>query len=115
MTTRRGFLGGLAAGRALGAKPGPAILLRCGWQSVNIGDVTHTPGMITLLEKHIPEARVILWPGEIERGVEPMLKRRFPKLAVAKGQVSADGAPESAEVREAFREAGVYVHGSGPS
>ncbi|MEJ7592816.1 MAG: hypothetical protein WKF77_14810 [Planctomycetaceae bacterium] len=34
------------------------ILLRSSWQTVNIGDIAHTPGMLALLEKHRPDAGV---------------------------------------------------------
>ena len=39
----------------------PRILLRSSWQMVNIGDIAHTPGVLALLEKHIPGAEVTLW------------------------------------------------------
>ena len=91
------------------------ILLRSGWQSVNVGDITHTPGVLTLLEKAMPDAKVILWPAEIERGVEPMLLRRFPKLSIAKGTVDGQGSPSSPELRKAFAAADLCIHGSGPS
>jgi hypothetical protein len=29
---------------------------------VNIGDIAHTPGMLALLERHLPEAEITLWP-----------------------------------------------------
>lgn len=118
--TRRRFLrdASLAAGaatflsavRALaaGAAPGkpPRILLISGWQTVNIGDIGHTPGVIRLLGEHIPEAQITLWPNNIGDGVEEMLRRAFPKLAFAKG-------PE--EVKTAFAENDFLLHGSGPS
>ncbi|WP_410964488.1 hypothetical protein, partial [Salmonella sp. SAL4447] len=34
------------------------ILLRSSWQTVNIGDIAHTPGMLALLEKHWPKDSV---------------------------------------------------------
>ena len=66
---RRHFLGlaaTLAWATALrAASPGrtPRILLRSSWQTVNIGDIAHTPGVLALLEKHLPEAAVTLWPS----------------------------------------------------
>lgn len=84
------------------------LLLRSGWQTVNIGDIAHTPGLLTLLEQHWPAARVTLWSNALDRGVREMLARHFPRL----GFVS--GAPESAKVREAMRAADALVHGSGP-
>ena len=38
---------------AEGKKPA-RILLRSSWQTVNIGDIVHTPGMLALLEQHSP-------------------------------------------------------------
>jgi hypothetical protein len=34
-------------------------------------------------------------PGEIDRGVEPMPLRRFPKLRIARGKMGADGEPDA--------------------
>ena len=39
----------------------PRILLRSSWQVVNIGDIAHTPGVLALIEKHLPNAEVRLW------------------------------------------------------
>ena len=60
------------------------ILLRSSWQTVNIGDIAHTPGMLALLEKHRPDAEITLWPSSVDRGVEEILRARFPKLKIAK-------------------------------
>jgi hypothetical protein len=74
---RREFLtcsvgAGVAAGitstleAAVGKKDrAPRILLRSSWQSVNIGDIGHTPGALALLQKYIPQAEVTLWPGSL--------------------------------------------------
>ena len=53
----------------------PRILLRSSWQTVNIGDIGHTPGVIRLLGEHLPEAEVTLWPSNVGNGVEEMLRR----------------------------------------
>ena len=37
-------------------KKPPRILLRSSWQIVNIGDIAHTPGVLALIEKYLPEA-----------------------------------------------------------
>ena len=37
------------------------VLLRSSWQTVNIGDIAHTPGMLALLERHWSEAGIRLW------------------------------------------------------
>ena len=49
---RRHFLASTAAAASLrgaDAKRPPRILLRSSWQSVNIGDIGHTPGALSLL------------------------------------------------------------------
>lgn len=88
--------------RAFGAanRP-PRIVLRSSWQTVNIGDIGHTPGVLALIEKHIPEAEVTLWPMDVRNGVEEMLRRRFPKLRITKDK------------DEAFTN-DFLLHGSGP-
>jgi polysaccharide pyruvyl transferase WcaK-like protein len=82
----------------------PRILVRSGWQTVNIGDIGHTPGILHLLEQYLPDAEVRLWPTNIGDGVEEILLRRFPKTIVVK-------APE--EIQKAFTECDFFLHGSG--
>ncbi len=84
----------------------PRILLRSSWQTVNIGDIAHTPGVLAILEMHYPEAEVRLWPSHIDNGVEELLRARFPKLQIVKG---ADG------LEAAFAECDFLLHGCGPS
>lgn len=82
------------------------IILRSSWQTVNIGDIGHTPGVLTLLEKYIPEAEVRLWPSDVGDGVEEMLMKRFPKLQIIKTESDKD---------KALKEGDFWLHGSGPS
>ena len=110
--SRRKFLAslGLASsaallGRAQAAVP-KRILLRSSWQTVNIGDIAHTPGVLHLLEQYLPEVEIQLWPGNVDNGVEPMLLKRFPKLKIVK-------TPE--QIKAAFAECDFLLHGSGPS
>src|SRR6187549_176868 len=94
MQTRRDFLELIPAMAAIVASfPAIAaantqtkkiILLRSSWQTVNIGDIAHTPGVLHLLEKYIPDAEIRLWPSGVENGVEELLLRRFPKLIILK-------------------------------
>jgi polysaccharide pyruvyl transferase WcaK-like protein len=83
----------------------PRIILRSSWQTVNIGDIAHTPGVLALLEKHLPHVEVSLWPSKVDNGVEEMLMKRFPKLIILKGT----------NVKQAFEECDFLLHGSGPS
>ena len=91
----------------------PRVLLRNSWQSVNIGDIGHTPGALRLLEEHFPEAEIILWPGRLEHGSRDMLVRGFPKLRIVEGGLGSDGTPNTAELAKAWAEADLYLSGSG--
>ena len=96
-------LAGLRAGTADEAPK--RVLLRSSWQTVNIGDIAHTPGVLALLEQHLPAAEVTLWPGDVGTGVKDMLQRRFPTLRFAQ---------TTAELTEAFARCDFLLHGSGP-
>jgi len=97
----------LAAGRP------PHILLRSSWQSVNIGDIGHTPGALTLLEKHFPAAEITLWPGRLGHGSRELLTRNYPRLKIAEGTLDRDGEPGTPELAKAWEEADLYLSGSG--
>ena len=73
------ILAALSSSVAAAEKRAPRLLLRSSWQTVNIGDVAHTPGVLALLEKYLPEAEVRLWPSSVEDGVAGMLMRRAPR------------------------------------
>ncbi len=115
-STRRAFLQASLAGLGVAAtaprvhssnvKKAPKILLRSSWQTVNIGDIGHTPGVLTLLEKYLPDAEVTLWPSKIDAGVEPLLMSRFPRLKLAMSE---------ADKKEAIKTNDFLLHGSGPS
>jgi polysaccharide pyruvyl transferase WcaK-like protein len=81
------------------------ILLRSSWQTVNIGDIGHTPGILALLHEHLPDAEITLWPSNIGNGVEELLRRSFPKLRIAQGPA----------VEAALADCDFFLHGSGAS
>jgi polysaccharide pyruvyl transferase WcaK-like protein len=99
------FAAGLTTALHAQGRVSRRILLRSSWQTVNIGDIAHTPGMLTLLEKYLPEAEVTLWPSSVGGGVEEILRARFPKLKIAKSK---------AEQTAALAECDFFLHGSGP-
>jgi polysaccharide pyruvyl transferase WcaK-like protein len=102
--------------RAADAGRPPRILLRSSWQVVNIGDIAHTPGVLALLEKHLPDAEVRLWASaDLSAEVAAMQHRRFPRLRIVKGTIGADGKASSAELGEAVGWCDFLLHGSGPS
>jgi len=90
---------------AIAAEKPKRLILRSSWQTVNIGDIAHTPGVLALLEKHLPEVEVRLWPSKLDNGVAEMLAARFPKVKIIQGE----------EVKKSFDECDFLLHGSGPS
>ena len=102
----------MSAASARGARA-PRLLLRGSWQSVNIGDIGHTPGALRLIEKYFPEAEVTLWHGTLGHGSDAFLKRAFPKLKFVSGSVGANGSPTTAALSTAWEENDFLLHGSG--
>jgi hypothetical protein len=90
----------------------PTILVKSGWQDINIGDIGHTPGLLALLERHVPGARLVLWPHDDSPAAEALLRKRFPDLEIVHGQA---GVGMSAELTSVFQRADSLIHGSGPS
>lgn len=114
MTTRREFLKRTPALVSLLAgipgfahqKKSKSIILRSSWQTVNIGDIGHTPGVLRLLEQYMPDVEVRLWPSSLDNGVQELLNKRFPKLLII-------DSPQKIEA--ALKECDFLLHGSGPS
>jgi polysaccharide pyruvyl transferase WcaK-like protein len=91
------------------------ILLRSSWQVVNIGDIAHTPGVLALIEKNIPEAEVTLWASEdFSDEVAAMEHKRFPKLKIVKGTIDSNGNASNEALSEAIHSCDFLLHGSGP-
>ena len=84
----------------------PKILLRSSWQTVNIGDIAHTPGLLRILKTYLPDVEVHLWPSRVDNGVDKLLMSSFPELKIVHGDI---------ELETAFRECDFLLHGSGPS
>lgn len=95
-------VGGVAAAATPRRKK---LLLRSSWQTVNIGDIAHTPGMLRLLEEQLPDVDVVLWPNALSEEVDTLLRRRFPRLAIAKTKAGQE---------EALAGCDAFLHGSGP-
>ena len=92
----------------------PRILLRSSWQTINIGDIAHSPGLLAILEKHLPEAEVTLWASYVDRGVKEMLLRRFPGLKITTAGGNRKTWNRIGEIHELFKEIDFFLHGSGP-
>jgi polysaccharide pyruvyl transferase WcaK-like protein len=61
--------------------------------------------MLRLIEEHLPDVDVTLWPNALSDEVAAMLQRRFPKLKIAK---------TAADKEEALKACDFFLHGSGP-
>src|SRR5688572_4044236 len=106
----------ISAPLAYSASSPPRIILRSGWQTENIGDIAHTPGLLAILERHLPQVEVTWWPHYQYLPAEEvtMLKRRFPKLRIEEGKLDAQGEPP-ANIAAAMDAADFFLHGSGPA
>lgn len=101
-----GAIGSLAASLSsaqdLGRKP--RILLRNGWQSINIGDIAHWLGLFELLDTHKIEVDVTFWYGTLADGADALLKKHWPDVRLVKTKE---------EIAAAFDECDFYLSGSG--
>lgn len=94
----------------------PHILLCSSWQSVNIGDIAHTPAALALLETYFPEARVTLWPWKpLLDSTTHRLQTRFPDLRIVEGELTESGEPATPDLAQAMDEADFFLHSSGPA
>lgn len=102
------------AARPLLATPArpPRVLVRSAWQSVNIGDIAHTPGALRLLERHFPDAEIVLWPRSLEFGARELLVQAFPQVRLVDGVIDREGKPSTPELTRAFADCDVAVHAS---
>ncbi|MFF0887087.1 polysaccharide pyruvyl transferase family protein [Streptomyces sp. NPDC003456] len=92
----------------------PRILLVSSWQTINIGDVAHSPGALRAFQRFCEGAQVTLWAwssGERER---KMFAEHFPDVTIVEERLVEGEAP-SRRILRLFEESDVLVHGSGPS
>jgi polysaccharide pyruvyl transferase WcaK-like protein len=139
MLDRRTFLGMLASSAVAGAcrplvggfgerTPQTVLVANC-WHDINIGDIAHAPGLIGLIEKHLPEVEIILWPYPTPKGpgeqrgrrsrdltpeVRSMLTTAFPRLTILKpgGEGQREGATRP-DLVAAIERADLFILGSG--
>ncbi|MBI4626647.1 MAG: polysaccharide pyruvyl transferase family protein [Verrucomicrobia bacterium] len=123
-TAALGWAGGavplLAAVKASKAKH---ILIANAWHCINIGDIAHTPGLLHLLDTHLPDVRVTLWPvpsirtgyeRELSPEVRRMLLAGFPKLTIIKAGGAHGGKPATRpDLAAAMEKADLFIVGSG--
>jgi len=88
----------------------PTLLLKTGWATRNIGDIGITPGTLAVLQRYLPEVRLIAWMTRMDETVEGMLRRRFPGMSIVQGSIDADDEPDSDELRAALDQSDLVVH-----
>lgn len=116
MTTRRHFIASITAalgGSAFAADGKPkTIVVQSAWDTVNIGDIGHTPGTLRVIEEHLPQVKIVLWAMKLDDRVTAMLKARFPKVTILQGKL--DGKGEKDEVlRQAIKDCDFFIRNSG--
>lgn len=116
MTTRRSFLSALTAalGGSIYATDGrpKTILLQSAWDTINIGDIGHTPGTLRVIAEHLPGVKVVLWAMKMEERISVMLKARFPKVEILQGNLFKDGENDR-RLQEAVKTCDLFVRNSG--
>jgi hypothetical protein len=116
MHTRRHFISAITAalgGSVFAADGKPkTIVLQSAWDTVNIGDIGHTPGTLRVIEQHLPEVKVVLWAMKLDDRVTAMLKARFPKVEILQGNLDKrrEG---SRKLQEAIKACDLFIRNSG--
>lgn len=116
MHTRRSFITAITAalgGSLIAADGKPkVILLQSAWDTVNIGDIGHTPGTLRVLEEHLPQVQIILWAMKLDDRVTAMLKARFPKVEILQGSLTGKTEKDEA-LRQAIGRCDLFIRNSG--
>ena len=91
----------------------PVILLRSSWNDANIGDQGHTPGTLRLLQRHVPEAEILLWHQAARPETEKIITKNFPNVKIVRGDFYEGDKPFAGELKDAFDRANLYIVNSG--
>jgi polysaccharide pyruvyl transferase WcaK-like protein len=116
MPTRRHFISAITAalGGSVFATDGKhkTIVLQSAWDTVNIGDIGHTPGTLRVLEQHLPQVKIMLWAMKLDDRVTAMLKARFPKVEILQGNLFKDGENDR-KLQTAVKACDFFIRNSG--
>ncbi|MFA6562242.1 MAG: polysaccharide pyruvyl transferase family protein [Verrucomicrobiia bacterium] len=116
MTTRRQFIAAVTTALGTSAFAAPTkpktILLQSAWDTVNIGDIGHTPGTLRIIEQHLPDVCVVVWAMKLDERVAAMLRRRFPKVEFLQGSLAGKGERDE-KLRGAIRRCDLFIRNSG--
>jgi polysaccharide pyruvyl transferase WcaK-like protein len=116
MPNRRHFITSLltALGGSVYAADGrpKTLVLQSAWDTVNIGDIGHTPGTLRVIEEHLPGLKVVLWAMKLDERVTTMLQRRFPRVEILQGNLFKDGEKDR-RLQEAVKNCDLFIRNSG--
>lgn len=116
MHTRRHFIASVTAalgGSVFAADGKPkTIVLQSAWDTVNIGDIGHTPGTLRVLEQHLPQVKVIVWAMKLDERVTAMLTKRFPRVTFLQGSLTKTGTADVA-IQQAIATCDLFIRNSG--
>ncbi|MDZ4852878.1 MAG: polysaccharide pyruvyl transferase family protein [Pirellulaceae bacterium] len=116
LLARRQFLALISASlgssaRGAGSKP-KTIILQSAWDTVNIGDIGHTPGTLRILEEHLPNVQVVLWAAKLDERVTAMLRNRFPNVTILQGSLSGKSEADE-KLKAAIASCDFFLRNSG--
>lgn len=91
------------------------IMIVSGWQSVNIGDIAHTIGLIRVFKRFLPNAKITIWKVKPDPTVEAMISGYFPDVKIITTRIKKDGSLSDNAFADASKRCDFLVHSSGPS
>lgn len=91
------------------------IMIVSGWQSVNIGGIAHTIGLIRVFKRFLPNAKITLWKVKPDPTVEAMISGYFPDVKIITTRIKKDGSLSDNAFADASKRCDFLVHSSGPS
>jgi polysaccharide pyruvyl transferase WcaK-like protein len=89
----------------------PVIGVWSSWDTANIGDIGHTPGLLRTIKEFLPNAKIILFANMLNGPIRRMLLRRFPDIEIFEGWLWGPS-PESGKLREQLRRCSVFIRSS---
>lgn len=112
---KSGFIAGLGLVASAGActiqKKRKTIVLWSGWDTVNIGDIGHTPGLLSLLQKYLPDVRIILIASTMNPAIRSMLEKRFGRIEIVVKDIFGDKILEP-DIRDILGDADLFIRNS---
>lgn len=91
----------------------PSLLLISSWQTINIGDIGHTPGTLRFFTEQLPGTEMDVLLAQTNPAVTAMLRHRFPHVRFHEGRLAADGTATTPDLQTAFDRASLVIENSG--